>query len=65
MTRPRELSDLLMLEASRNRSPAAPELFCRSLPAQDHIHAFSARVQLIWFPSYGSDRQLLSPRPCQ
>ncbi len=34
MTWPSVLSDLLMLEASRSRSPAAPDAFCRSEPAQ-------------------------------
>lgn len=34
MTWPRLDSDLLMLLASRSRSPAAPDDFCRSLPDQ-------------------------------
>lgn len=34
MTWPSVLSDLLMLDASRRRSPAAPDDLCRSLPAR-------------------------------
>ena len=40
MTWPSVLSDLLMLLASLSRSPAAPDAFCRSLPApaaEEHL----------------------------
>ena len=37
---PSVLSDLLMLEASRSRSPAAPDAFCCSKPAQQDTFWF-------------------------